>query len=68
MLTVKANKKVFTYAEVTNLTGICAKNLRPFSSLQPSHNNSVGKPVAPLLTAGAGEFAPSRVIEIANLI
>jgi hypothetical protein len=27
MLTVKASQKLFTYAEVTNLTGICAKHL-----------------------------------------
>jgi len=40
----------------------------PLSILQSRHTNSVGKPVAPLLTAGAEEFAPSRVIEFANLI
>lgn len=27
MITVKASQKVFTYAEVTNLTGICAEHL-----------------------------------------
>jgi len=27
MITVKANQKIFTYAEVTNLTGICAEHL-----------------------------------------
>jgi hypothetical protein len=27
MITVKASQKTFTYAEVTNLTGICAKHL-----------------------------------------
>jgi hypothetical protein len=27
MITVKASQKIFTYAEVTNLTGICADHL-----------------------------------------
>jgi hypothetical protein len=27
MITVKASQKLFTYAEVTNLTGICADHL-----------------------------------------
>jgi hypothetical protein len=27
MITVKASQKIFTYAEVTNLTGICAEHL-----------------------------------------
>jgi hypothetical protein len=27
MITVKASQKIFTYAEVTNLTGICAAHL-----------------------------------------
>ena len=27
MITVKANQKIFTYAEVTNLTGICTQHL-----------------------------------------
>jgi hypothetical protein len=27
MITVKASQKLFTYAEVTNLTGICAEHL-----------------------------------------
>jgi hypothetical protein len=27
MITVKAGQKIFTYAEVTNLTGICAEHL-----------------------------------------
>ena len=27
MITVKASQKIFTYAEVTNLTGICAERL-----------------------------------------
>jgi hypothetical protein len=27
MITVKARQKLFTYAEVTNLTGICADHL-----------------------------------------
>jgi hypothetical protein len=27
MITVKASHKLFTYAEVTNLTGICAEHL-----------------------------------------
>ena len=38
----------------------------PLSILHSRHGNSVGKPVAPLRTAGAKEFAPSRVIELAN--
>jgi hypothetical protein len=33
--------------------------------LQPYRRDSVGKPVAPLLTADAKEFAPYRVIELA---
>ena len=28
MITVKANQKIFTYKEVTNLTGICAEHLQ----------------------------------------
>jgi hypothetical protein len=28
MITIKASQKVFTYAEVANLTGICAEHLR----------------------------------------
>jgi hypothetical protein len=40
----------------------------PLSILQSRHSNSVGNSVAPLLTAGAKEFAPSRVIELANSI
>jgi hypothetical protein len=27
MITVKASQKIFTYTEVTNLTGICAEHL-----------------------------------------
>jgi hypothetical protein len=27
MITIKASHKIFTYAEVTNLTGICAEHL-----------------------------------------
>ncbi len=33
--------------------------------MQPYRRDFVGKPVAPLLTAGAKEFAPRRVIELA---
>jgi hypothetical protein len=36
--------------------------------LQSRHCNSVGKPLAPLLTAGAKEFPRRRVIELANSI
>lgn len=28
MITVKASQKIFTYKEVTNLTGICAEHLQ----------------------------------------
>jgi hypothetical protein len=28
MITVKASQKIFTYAEVANLTGICAEHLQ----------------------------------------
>jgi hypothetical protein len=35
------------------------------STLQPYRRDFVGKPVAPPLTAGAKEFAPRRVIELA---
>lgn len=28
MITVKANQKIFTYAQVMNLTGICAEHLQ----------------------------------------
>jgi hypothetical protein len=28
MITVKASQKIFTYEEVTNLTGICAEHLQ----------------------------------------
>jgi hypothetical protein len=31
MITVKASQKFFTYAEVTNLTGICAEHLENFA-------------------------------------
>lgn len=31
MLTVKANQKIFTYAEVGTLTGICTEHLRNFA-------------------------------------
>jgi hypothetical protein len=31
MITVKASQKIFTYAEVTNLTGICAEHLENFA-------------------------------------
>jgi hypothetical protein len=27
MITIKASQKIFTYAEVANLTGICAEHL-----------------------------------------
>ena len=31
MITVKASQKIFTYAEVAKLTGICAEHLRNFA-------------------------------------
>ena len=31
MITAKANQKIFTYAEVANLTGICAEHLHNFA-------------------------------------
>lgn len=31
MITVKASKKIFTYAEVANLTGICGEHLEKFA-------------------------------------
>jgi hypothetical protein len=31
MITVKASQKIFTYAEVTSLTGICAEHLTNFA-------------------------------------
>jgi hypothetical protein len=31
MITVKASQKIFTYEEVTNLTGICAEHLQSFA-------------------------------------
>lgn len=31
MITVKASQKIFTYGEVTNLTGICVKHLEKFA-------------------------------------
>jgi hypothetical protein len=31
MITVKASQKIFTYAEVTSLTGICAEHLAKFA-------------------------------------
>ena len=31
MVTVKASQKVFTYAEVVNLTGICVEHLHNFA-------------------------------------
>jgi len=30
MITVKASQKIFTYAEVVNLTGICVEHLHNF--------------------------------------
>jgi hypothetical protein len=32
MITIKANQKIFTYAEVANLTGICAEHLHNFAN------------------------------------
>ena len=31
MITIKASQKIFTYAEVANLTGICAEHLHNFA-------------------------------------
>jgi len=31
MITVKASQKIFTYAEVVNLTGICVEHLHNFA-------------------------------------
>ncbi len=31
MVTVKASQKIFTYAEVVNLTGICVEHLHNFA-------------------------------------
>ena len=31
MITVKASQKIFTYAEVANLTGICVEHLHNFA-------------------------------------
>jgi hypothetical protein len=42
-------------------------NALAFTTLQPCRRDFIGKPVAPLLTAGAKEFAPRRIIELANL-
>jgi hypothetical protein len=36
------------------------------STLQPCRRGFIGKPIAPLVTAGAKEFAPNRVIELAE--
>ena len=38
------------------------------SILQPCWRGFIGKPIAPLVTAGAKEFAPNRVIELADSI
>src|SRR5712692_8813143 len=43
-------------------------NAFAFSILQPYQRDFIGQPVAPLLTAGAKEFAPRRVIELADSI
>lgn len=32
MITIKASQKIFTYAEVASLTGICAEHLRNFAN------------------------------------
>ena len=32
MITIKASQKIFTYAEVGNLTGICAEHLHNFAN------------------------------------
>ena len=32
MITIKASQKIFTYAEVANLTGICAEHLHNFAN------------------------------------
>jgi len=34
MITIKANQKIFTYAEVANLTGICAEHLHNLAKRQ----------------------------------
>src|SRR6266568_4854518 len=33
MITIKASQKIFTYAEVANLTGICAEHLHNYDGL-----------------------------------
>ena len=38
------------------------------NTLQPCRRSFVGKPIAPLVTAGAKEFAPNRGIELADSI
>ena len=32
MITIKASQKIFNYAEVANLTGICAEHLHNFAN------------------------------------
>jgi hypothetical protein len=34
MITIKASQKIFTYAEVANLTGICAEHLHNLAKRQ----------------------------------
>jgi hypothetical protein len=47
---------------------VVTANSLAFITLQPCRRDSIGKPFAPLLTAGTREFAPRRVTELANLI
>jgi hypothetical protein len=47
---------------------VVTANALAFITLQPCRRDSIGKPFAPLLTAGTREFAPRRFTELANLI
>jgi len=68
-LSVKSAKRLAAPIKTRqDLRPLARATTNPFSSLQSRHSNSIGKLVAPLLTARVEEIAPSRVIELANLI
>jgi hypothetical protein len=66
MITVKASQKLFTFAEVTNLTGICAQHLENLTKRQ-----RLGSTVPAVETQGnqTGEwfFRPWDLIVLATL-
>jgi len=67
MITVKASQKIFTYAEVTNLTGICAEHLENLVKASPvglhctSHSDSE-QPDRPVVVQTVGLSGSSDAV------